>query len=130
VRFCLVIAAVIGVGILALIGVRVADSMDQIGTIVSSLPLRSESTRDEPARPDASTSSRLEPVISDFAPAPADVGITLADEAAAATLGDGQILRWLAADPEFQRAADELKRDPDPEVRREAAQFLSELGVD
>jgi hypothetical protein len=38
-------------------------------------------------------------------------------------------LSALAADPDFQRAADELLRDADPAVQREAQEFLRDLGV-
>lgn len=42
---------------------------------------------------------------------------------------DEHIARALAANPEFQRAAEELLLDPDPEVRREARKLLRELGA-
>jgi hypothetical protein len=43
--------------------------------------------------------------------------------------GDEQIRRWLAGDPELRRAAAELVNDPDPALRGEARQLLSELGL-
>jgi hypothetical protein len=48
----------------------------------------------------------------------------------AASGGHEHILKMLAADPEFARAAAELLNDPDPQVRDEARLLLRNLGVE
>jgi hypothetical protein len=79
---------------------------------------------DEPAAP-----TRLENALAGFATTARDTERRApAQDDVVAASGDQQILRWLATDPEFQRAADELLRNPDPAARREAAEFLRQLG--
>jgi hypothetical protein len=48
---------------------------------------------------------------------------------APAASGDEHILRALAANPEFARAAEGLLNDADPQTRDEARQLLRDLGV-
>jgi len=60
----------------------------------------------------------------------ADARVTVEEtHVPAAAGGDEHIKQWLASDPEFQRAANELLQDPDPQVQHEARRLLRELGA-
>ena len=48
---------------------------------------------------------------------------------AAAGGSDEHIKQWLAADPEFQRAAADLLNEADAQVQQEARQLLREIGA-
>ena len=127
-RPMIVIAASVGIGVVALIGTRLVGSISHVTTIASALPKSSVSTRHEPAFPAAVPATRLETAIAGFASAQIDAEeLALVDEPTSAS--DEQVMRWLAADPELRRAADDLLRDPDPGVRREARAFLQEIGA-
>jgi len=43
---------------------------------------------------------------------------------------DEHILRALAQDADFRRAADELLQDPDPQTQQEARHLLGEVGAE
>jgi hypothetical protein len=128
-RSTIAVAAGIGVAIVAVIGVRLAGSIGHVRTLAASLPPNAAGPTNEVARPAAPT--RIQNAIAGFATTtPHTEQPARAQDDIEAASGDEQILRWLAADPEFQRAADELLRDPDPAARRESAEFLRQLGVE
>ncbi len=56
-------------------------------------------------------------------------GIAADKDVARTAGGDEHITRWLAEDPEFARAAEELLQDPNPAVQLEARELLRELGA-
>jgi len=126
-RPLIVIAAGVGIGVVATLGTRLVGSIGHVTTIASALPKSSAGTGHEPAFPAAIPATRLETAIAGFAAQIDAEEPGLADAPASAS--DEQVMQWLAADPELQRAADELLRDPDPAVRRDARAFLREIGA-
>jgi hypothetical protein len=113
------VAALAGLGALAFMGTRIAGAFGQLQAVAPAQTARG------PSLPVGGASA---------APPRRDEAAALAPETAevaapAASGGDEHILRALAADPEFARAADELLNDPDPQTRAEARVLLRDLGV-
>ena len=111
-------AVVAGIGALGTFAfVRLAGTLEQLHAI----DVAPASTSDLASPP----SRAIAPQFSE--PSPAEVAVAVEP---VADNGDEQIKAWLAADPEFQRAADELLNDPDPQVQAEARELLRQLGGD
>ena len=130
-RSTLIVAAVVG-AFCALAWVWLGGAFGQLSLVVDSLSsagVAASAARDL----EAPSSDALEPqldapnleTVDQYAGPDAALaaGVLVADD------GDEHIKQWLAADPEFQRAADELLHDPDPQVQQEARQLLLELGA-
>jgi hypothetical protein len=112
-------AVVAGIGALGTFAfVRLAGTLEQLHAI-DVAPASTSDVASPPSRAIAPQSSS-EPLaqIAEIA----EVTASVADG------GDEQIKAWLAADPEFQRAASELLNDPDPQVQEEARALLRDLG--
>ena len=121
------VATLAGVGALLLAGARLVGAFEQLRAVaaVPPAPTVASARRAETA---AAPRDR-EPVAEmSAAAAPVTVAEASTDARAAAASGDEHILRMLAADAEFARAAEQLLNDPDVEPQ-EARQLLRDLGV-
>ena len=119
--------ALAGVGALVLLGARLAGAFEQLRAVAAVEPTTA-----------AVSAARLESVAAPrgrelaagavVPAAPAEAAEPPPDTRAVAASGDAHILRMLAADPEFARAADELLNDPAVDAQ-EARQLLRDFGV-
>jgi hypothetical protein len=119
----LIAGVVAFVGLGALVAVRVSGAVGQLEAL-GAVQREPRSAKVEAASEahDGERRALAMPPASAEATPPAPVP-------APTTGGDEHILRMLASDPEFARAADELLADPDPDTQREARQLLRDLGV-
>ena len=110
-------AVVAGIGALGTFAfVRLAGTLEQLHAI-DVAPASTSDLASPPSRAIAPQSSSE----------PAELAVQ-ETSVPAADGGDEQIKAWLAADPDFQRAATELLNDPDPQVREEARALVRDLG--
>lgn len=120
-----VVGVLVALGVLAAVLARLGGALAQLRTLdVQATPVAAALPEDAA---DASVLGE--------APAPLVASEARADfgdeeRPARVASGDAHIMRALAADPEFQRAAADLLHDPDPAAQAEARQLLRELGVD
>jgi hypothetical protein len=133
-RPALTVTTLIGIAALGAVAiVRLGGALQQLRAV--DVPISSASSRSTPSSGDAPPTSRewqtssmpaLEPGLVTPAEATRD-----AQKASVAAAGDSDehIKQWLAADPEFQRAAADLLNEPDRQVQQEARQLLRELGA-
>jgi len=122
-------AAVVVVGVTAFALSRLAGSIAQLRAAVEVLPAGAAELPASAAREPASAVFAIEPRVGETAGVPTQTTEPAEPAVAVAANGDERILRWLAAEPEFQRGAAELLNDPDLKTREEARAFLRELGV-
>jgi len=116
------VVALAGLGALALIVSRLAGTFEQLQAVARVQPAPAAASAVRPENAPAPRGEAVERV--------AEVGEAPPTEPSAdANGGDEHILRMLAADPEFARAADELLNDPDPQTQEEARLLLRDLGV-
>ena len=116
------VAALAGLGALALVGSRLAGAFEQLQAVAEVQPTPVAASA---ARPEIAPRGEAVELVAEAG------GLAAPTTSEAPTDGgDEHILRMLAADPEFARAADELLNDPDPQTQEEARLLLRDLGVE
>jgi hypothetical protein len=121
-----IVVAIIVVGCASLIGVRLVAALDELRAMVTALsrgtavpaPLELVASSIDSPREMGTEGESPQPSHETSAVPSADVGSH-----------DARIMGWLAQEPELERAASDLLNDPNPVVRREAAELLRALGV-
>ncbi len=132
----LIIVAAAVVPLVAVAISRIGQTLGQLDAIEAPLPpAAADAAADAPKLPSELALPQLatptaEPAAADLRNEPAACAADEIEPAVAASNGGEHILRALAQDPDFMRAADELSQDPDPQTRQEARQLLRELGAD
>ena len=112
------VVALAGLGALAFVAARIAGAFGQLQAVAVVQPAHTPSlSAGGASMAGGAVVVNAEPP----AEVPADAGTPDGSG------GDEHILRALAADPEFARAADELLNDPDPQTRADAQQLLRDL---
>ncbi len=134
-------AALLVVAMLTFAGVRLANTLGQFGAFTlpaertkKAAAAAPAARRAEPGAPLAAARSTsrgdsYEPQASVDAQLVGEAPSQDAPPPLASFVGDEHIAELLRADPTFARGAAELIRDPDAEVRREAATLLRDFGV-
>lgn len=121
------VAALAVLGGLALVASRLAGTFEQLRAVAEVQPAAVTASAARPENAPAPRGEAMKRGAGVGEPPPAELSADA--HTPAGNGGDEHLLRMLAADPEFARAADELLNDPDPQTRDEARQLLRDLGV-